>query len=131
MNTEALAEYVRNANRLRELKAEQSQLNDRQRTLQETLLTEFEQLGMENTRIDGTTVYVHRQTWAKPAGGDHPTLAAALKELGMPELAKETVNSQTLSAYVRELESVDEPLPDRLKPLIEISEVFSLRTRRG
>jgi hypothetical protein len=53
-------------------------------------------------QADGATVSHTSQVWASPQGGDHARLTAVLDDLGLDWLKPGTVNSQTLSSYVRE-----------------------------
>ena len=72
-----------------------------------------------NARIDGATVYHSSQVWASPLDGDHDALTHVLSELGLYEYVPHTVNSQSLSAYVREHLDEDETkdLEERLATL--------------
>lgn len=56
----------------------------------------------DKARVDGASVFLWRQIWAGPAGGDHDRLTAVLGELGLHEYQPTKVNTQSLSAYVRE-----------------------------
>lgn len=131
MDVDKLKEYVELDARKRRLNDELSDVKERLAKLESDLLTTFEEIGMQNTRIDGTTVYVHRQLWANAKDGDRHRAVAALKRSGLTEMVTETFNTNTLSAYVRELDAVGEDLPPDLEDAISVSEKFSLRTRRG
>lgn len=61
----------------------------------------------ESSRVEDATVFLFRQVWASPADGangkaDHDRLTAVLDVLGLDEYKPSTVNTQSLSAYVRE-----------------------------
>ncbi len=56
----------------------------------------------EKSTVDEATVFLFRQIWASPVGGDHDRLTAVLDALGLDEYKPSTVNTQSLSAYVRE-----------------------------
>jgi hypothetical protein len=61
----------------------------------------------ESARVEDATVFLFRQVWASPASGpdgkaDHDRLTAVLDVLGLDEYKPSTVNTQSLSAYVRE-----------------------------
>lgn len=84
-------------------------------------LIESEQLP-HSFKIDGASVFTREQLWASPLDGDHQALAQALDELGLVEYLPKTVNSHSISAYVREhlnedgeVEGIDPRLLDRLK----------------
>jgi hypothetical protein len=44
---------------------------------------------------------------------------------------EETFNTNSLSAYVRELDREERALPPTLAAVLEVSEVYKLRTRRS
>lgn len=66
----------------------------------------------ESSRVDGASVFLWTQVWASPAktavndkgeeAADHDHLTAVLDGLGLHHLKPSTVNTQSLSAYVRE-----------------------------
>ena len=47
------------------------------------------------------------------------------------DYVEETFNTNSLSAYVRELDREGKPLSTALAAVLDVSEVFKLRTRRG
>ena len=61
----------------------------------------------------------------------HEQAAAALKKAKLGEYAAPRVNTQSLSAYMRELDEAGEDMPAALKGIIKLSEVFKVRTRKG
>lgn len=109
--------------KLKEVKARQAQIEER---VQEV----FAETGMQNVRIAGLTVYLERKLWAKREEGvTMEEACAALKEAGLGDLVTEGYNSHTLSAYLRELERTNQPLPPELEGKITAAEVFSVRAR--
>lgn len=108
-----------------ELKHVKAKLN----TAEETLLTFMEQSGMQSAKIDGITVYLHRQWWASATD-----VQAILDNRDSAFLVKETVNGNSLSSWVRELDKDGEGqpvLPDDLKTAIKVTERFAVRTRKA
>ena len=63
--------------------------------------------------------------------GDKPAVCKALKRSRLGGYVEETYNTNSLSAYIRELDREDKPLSDALAKVLEISEVFKLRTRKS
>lgn len=53
-------------------------------------------------RPSGANIHTQSQLWASAKGGNHAHLARVLEKLGKTELLPKTVNSHSLSAYVRE-----------------------------
>lgn len=94
------------------------------------LVEQYSEAGVQNLSIDGKTVYLNRTTFAQwEPGLDPEEKRAALRAAGVPELVTETVNSQTLSAWVRELcDDDDAPgLPEPIKDLLQLGEKFNIR----
>ncbi len=85
-------------------------------------LIESEQLP-HSFSLDGARVFTRETLWASPVEGDHAALAEVLSELGMVEYLPRTVNSHSISAFVREhvneetgeVEGIEPKLLDRLK----------------
>ena len=104
------------AKRLVHLHREKKRLNEELGTVQAeiTLLDKGEMLmaiDAENfpssAKVDGASVFLWTQIWASPAKGeddeaDHARLTAVLDGLGLHHLMPSNVNTQSLSAYVRE-----------------------------
>lgn len=98
------------------------------------LIELFSEAGMQNVNIDGRTIYLHRDVYARRlAGVSAEELQAALVRAGAGDLIKESVNGSTLSAYVRELtEDDDAPgLPIELDGILEPGERFTVRIIAG
>lgn len=96
---------------------------------EKVLRAQFEKAGLDSTKVDGTTIYLHRQVWARAKDGDRGAVLVALRETEMDEYITENFNTNSLSAYVRECEKEGQEIPEKLKACLEITEVFSLRTR--
>lgn len=92
--------------------------------LEATLLEDFGTHGVQNLSVDGMTVYLMTQTWAKAP--DIDKLGSQLSEADAAFLIQRKVNTQTLSAWVRERKKMGEAIPDS----IEVSENMSIRARR-
>ena len=117
--------------RRRQLEAEIDAVKAEATQLEEALLPQFEQGGLEKVSIDGRTVYLERKLWAKAKDGDKGAVCKALKRAHLGDYVEETFNTNSLSAYVRELDREGKPLGPSLREVLEISEVFRLRTRRS
>ncbi len=131
MNTDELKRFVALEERRRQLEAEVDAVKAEAAQLEELLLPQFEQAGLERVSIDGRTVYIERKLWAKAKDGDKAAVCKALKRCRLGDYVEETFNTNSLSAYVRELDREDRPMPPSLREVLEISEVFKLRTRRS
>ncbi len=94
------------------------------------VLDHFQKIGIDRVTVDGVTIYVRRQLWAgREDGVTVDEACTALKDAGLPEYAHERVNTQSLSAFVRELDAAGKPLPAELQGVIKVSEVFKVQTR--
>ena len=109
------------------------QLND----LETELIEQFQGSGVQSVNIDGYTVYLRRSLFAGAAGGDKDTMHSVLQGLddSWNFLVKDSVNSQSLSARIRELDVDEETgmpiLPVELKGVIEIFEQFKVNARKS
>ncbi len=85
--------------------------------LEEQALGRFETLGINNFNIDGRTVYLHREWWAKSK--DPEKVWVTIEALKACEetapFVKETFNTQTVSAYFRERRIALEEATDELE----------------
>ena len=131
MNTDELKRFVALEERRRQLETEVDSIKAEAAELESRLLPQFEQSGTERIAIDGRTVYVERKLWAKAKDGDKAAVCKALRRARLGDYVEETFNSNSLSAYVRELDREERPLPSSLRDVLEVSEVFKLRTRRS
>lgn len=98
--------------------------------LEAELVDMFTDAGMQNINLDGKTIYLHRSVYAQRLPGKTlEDVKAALIAAGAGDLVTETVNANTLSAWVRELtEDDDAPgLPDEVAAVLEPGERFGVR----
>jgi hypothetical protein len=65
-------------------------------------LIENGELPKSFTPNSGGNIHMTSQLWASPKEGNHDRLTQVLQSLGLKEYLPKTVNSQSLSAYVRE-----------------------------
>lgn len=131
MNTERLHRFTELETLRRKLQEELRAVEAESQAIETELMAEFERSGIQNMKVNGLTVYLHRQVWANARNGDYEGACTALLEAGLPELVERRFNTNRLSAWVRERTKEGEELPETLKQSLEISERFSLRTRKG
>jgi hypothetical protein len=110
--------------------------------LEEVLLEQFSQAGVQNMRKDGRTIFIQRSLQASHLNGME-ALVWAFRESGLDDLVKESIAPSTLSAYVREQikaievtnktlsleEAISLALPDLVVANIKVAEIFDLRIR--
>ena len=131
MNTDELKQFIALDERRRTLEAEIETIKAEAAEIAPRLLPQFEPSGMERVSIDGRTVYIERKLWAKAKDGDKSAVCKALRRCRLGDYVEETFNTNSLSAYVRELDREERQLPPTLPAVLDISEVFKLRTRRS
>ena len=124
--SDLVSEYASLTTEKRKAEAEVDKLKAQLGDLEEKLVNSFAEAGIQNVKTaTGQTVYLNREVFAKLVG-DPAKARTALRRAGLGDFIKETVNSQTLRAYVREVEEV---LPKGLQPYIDVTEVFRMRMR--
>jgi len=147
MDINLLKEFVSLENRRRELEDELKAVTARLDDLEQALVPQFLNDGVSSMRIDNRIVYLAQQIWASPAE-DRSAVVAALKASDLGHYVSENYNSNSLSAYVREVadevrlrceqegklfteEEVRAALPAPLASAIKVSFVHSLRSRKA
>lgn len=142
-----LALFVELDQRRRELDRNLKETTARLDALEEPLREEMSELGMANTRVNGLTVYIHRQLWASAAKrevtlpdgttemvGDNEAACDALIAAGHAEFVHPAFNTNTVSAWVRELPEDEETgmpiLPPEVQGKLSVTARYSLRTRK-
>ena len=131
MDTQRLETFLRLQARKDEL---EGLLDDTKRTIQEVeqaILKEFETSGISHVKINGKVIYLHRQLWARAKDGDKQGLCYALRAHGLGVFVEESCNTNFISAYVREQDASGVELPIALAEALEVTEVFSVRSRNG
>jgi hypothetical protein len=114
--------------------AEAKAMKDEAEIIEEQLIEQFSEAGVQNLNVDGKTVYLHRSIYAQRLPDKTAEdVIAALEAAGAGDLVKPTVNANTLSAYVRELtEDDDAPgLPPAVAEVLAPGERFSVRVIAG
>ncbi len=76
------------------------------------------------------TIYPHETLRARAADGDQDRLNAVLRKHGHDSLIRESVNAQTLSAFVRE-ELADDALPADILSALDVYSDLSVRVRQS
>jgi hypothetical protein len=111
----------------KQLEADIKSITEERSALEQKLLADFEAMGIDSIKSGGKTVYIQRQLWARASEGSANVFRAA----GLDYMVKESVNTQTLSAYVRELDRDGSPVPPEIAAVTNVSEAFQLRTRKA
>jgi len=119
------------------MESELEQIKKDRAVVEEALKDKMAEEGLEQLRARNHTIYFHRNIYAKmldESPGRRDLLRKLKAHAETRPLVKESVNSNTLSAWVREL-PLDEDnmpiIPRRLNGLLGASDKISLRTRKG
>lgn len=135
-----LARFVELAKEKKSLDSSIKEIDRELKPLEAELIEHFTEMGQQSAKVNGVTVYLHRQLWAGPAKldngeSDYETTVTALLDAGLGDMVQTRFNTNTLSAWVREQEcneGTGEPvLPEALQGKITVSNVISLRTRQS
>lgn len=103
--SDVVREAIALTKRIEELRLELTPLEDKLKALQPQLISEFERTGDQRRTVDGKTAYLYRQLWVYAAEGQSKeAVMEALKKAGLGEYVSETFNTNSVSAFARELE---------------------------
>ena len=147
MNMEQLKEFVCLENRKRDLDAELKGVKAKLDELEEALVPQFIEAGLTKATVDGRTVSLAQEIYASPLDG-RERVVEALKASELAQYVSENYNTNSLSAFVREVardvaaqaeredrifteEDVRAELPAPLGLALKISFVHTLRSRKA
>lgn len=112
-------------NQLDELDAQMRALKAEYDKLEPEVIEYMTSEGIQNLAVDGRTVYVKRQIWAS-VNKENPFALDILRDNGLGDFIEEKVNSQRISAYVREFEKEGKEIPSWCLEALNITEKFSV-----
>lgn len=122
--------------KLMELKATKKELDEQIKSVNEEikkvekeLAEEMVNMEMQSFTHDGYLFYLTTKVYASPISERKAELYTWLKEHGYGDLVQETVNTNTFTAFIRELIEQEE-LPHELRQLINIYEETTIGMRR-
>lgn len=126
-------EYAALQNEKAKLKDRLAAIDARLGDLEPHVLEWFQREGVDRIRVDDRTLSLRRELWAGRAEGvDTEAACAALIAAGLAEFAARRVNTQSLSALLREREKQEEPpVPPELEGVIVANEVWKISSRRA
>jgi len=135
MDMDLATEYASVIAKKRRLEDELRAAKDEIASLEESVRNMLQENQVDRLPVtvgnEKVTLYVHRQLWAKPKGGDKMNLMAVLKRCGLSDLVQEQYNTSSLSAYVRERLADGQKLQPTLADALVLDEVISVRGRRS
>lgn len=141
MDLQVMQDYVSRQIKAKALEAEAKQLKAENAKVEEQLIDAMIDANIQNLKIGDRTVFIRTQLWASAAdvvdeitgenlGKDWPGAIAVLESAGYGSLREERVNSQRLSALVRELEASEDGIPPEFEESLKISEKVQLVVRK-
>lgn len=103
-------------------------LSERKRALSEKVVSAFSEEGIEKMSLEGKTVYIHRQLWAKLAEGKTKEEGvSALKRAKLGDLVSEQWNASQLSSLLREREREGKELYKALEDVFVFNPTYEAR----
>ena len=147
MNMEQLKEFVCLENRKRDLDAELKATKQKLDDLEQVLVPQFIDDGVQRMTVDNRTVSLAQDIYASPPS-ERADVVAALKASELGQYVAENYNTNSLTAFVREVardvailaeregrpygeDEVLQALPKPLGTALKVSFVHSLRSRKG
>ena len=127
------------ADRLKSLKKQKKDLEDSVKAIGSEIEELDRQLSdaMAETQLDsfsrnGSTFYLYSRLYASPSAGRKDAMMQALKQNGYGSLVVESVNSKTLSSFVREQMDANEGnIPSWLSDTVSAYEKISVGIRKS
>jgi len=147
MNVQQLREFVSLENRKKDLDAELKAVKQQLDDLEEALVPQFVEDGVQKMTVDGRTVSLTQDVYASPLN-DREDVVDALKHSELGQYVAENYNTNSLTAFVREVKrevesrakdegrmfdenDVRAALPEPLGRALKISFVHKLSSRKA
>ncbi|AOY74712.1 hypothetical protein [Clostridium formicaceticum] len=116
----------------KQLDQERKEVNGKIEALEESLSQAMIQEELENFNRGGMMYYLNTKLYANAIPQRKEALFTALKKEGYGDLVYETVNANSLAAFIKEqVEENDEKLPSWLEGLVNTYEKISVGMRKG
>jgi len=129
LKTEKFKSFLELTNQKKQLEASLDTVKRQIADLEEELLDNLVEAEVDSLKVNGKTIYPHKQMWAKVLTTKEDVIQA-LKKAGIDHIyVKEGFNHQSLSAYVRECINEWGELPAEFDGILGFSEKYSLRAR--
>lgn len=111
-------------------------LKEEKNLLEQDLIELFSQAGISNIKIEGRTITLSTQYWAKMRENEdgrstsREGVVKALRSLGLDDfIILETFSSQKVSSYIRELVEKDQEIPEELAESMVIAPKHTIKVR--
>lgn len=129
----ALADRLREMrDRKTEVEAELKWVNGEIERFNQLLVAEMVDQEVPRFDRDGKTFYIRSEIYPSVDPERRDVLYEVIRENGFGDLIKETINFQTLAAFIKEqMRENNDQLPDWLEGLVNVFEKESVVLRRG
>ena len=133
VNTDKLKRYAALKREAKSAVAKGEILKAEAAVLEEELLEEFAEEGVQSLTVEGSTIYLNRtlRAWKAPGATNEDLYQAAMANPETQFLGQNTVNNQTLTRYMKDLEEAAAETPPELERVVQTAEVFKLGVRRA
>ena len=119
----------------RDLQGQLDALNEVLTQREGALLSRFGDEGVESVKIklgkEAFTLFPRRELWASVVAGMEKSLFRLLRRNHYGDLIKEKVNTQSLSALVREFDQAGKGLPASWAKVVKVAEKYRIGTRKA
>jgi hypothetical protein len=144
MDLELMRQWMSLDERKRQLKADLDEVNAQLDEIDDAVTNEFIANGIDKVSIDGRTVYVACDRWPKVLK-DKPSLLSAMRTNGLGDFVKEDFNTQSLRGVINEwirnyldnvpdeqrgVADVQQAIPEALREVLGVSEVYTVKSRK-
>jgi hypothetical protein len=109
MDNRTMKRFVRLDKQRRDFDAKLKDCKRQIEELEPTVREQITRAGLDRVTIDGLTIFIKRDLWVKVPEGMREAACIALQAAGLGQYVAENFNSQSVSAYLREVESL---MPD-------------------
>ena len=122
------------ADRLKSLKKQKKDLEDSVKAIgsDRQLSDAMAETQLDSFSRNGSTFYLYSRLYASPSTGRKDAMMLALKQNGYGSLVVESVNSKTLSSFVREQKEANQgSIPSWLSDTVSTYEKISVGIRKS
>lgn len=129
---EALKEFARLENERRDLEDRLSEVKAAAAVIQERLLNDFADAGMQSANVDGLTVYVRMDRFvSKRSEVTTEQVCQVLRDCGLGYMVADGYNASSLKGKISEYQKEGVEVPQPLAAVLNIGEVARLATRKS
>ena len=136
MNDTLIREYIELQRRKKILDNDLSKVKSEMGAMHDAVLDELIEADTQRITIDGATVHIRKETWAKVVTNEGESLdeayeraTRALRECGLDQYVNTRFNTHSLSAYVREVIREGDEIPLEFEGAIQVTDAMKVGVR--